>query len=263
MASNISINSIDSGVFFVEQLSSEPSPQRYNSPIFLIPAEQSGIHTREIPTIFSVTSPEPDIVTLDDDSNGQTFPYGFGAQQPTVPPSLNDLNLPPNLFNILAMMTLVQQNPTQHDDNYGPQSPEPSEPSPLSTPPKKLSKIDGRETPHTRSDDNTFYSEYEPRRVHWNSLLDESILSEGEPRGNYLLPSQSLPSPPHKMKRKLEMGVSFPKTEGVSQHVSKACGQMIPPTKDIPGPSTKDWNSTNSQTIFIHANKLIILFIIL
>ena len=42
----------------------------------------------------------------------------------------------------------------------------------------------------------------------------------------------------------------------MSQHVCKTCGQLIPPTKDIPGPSTKDWNSTNIQTIHIHANKL-------
>ena len=35
MASNISIESVDSDVFFVEQISNEPSPQRKNSPIIL------------------------------------------------------------------------------------------------------------------------------------------------------------------------------------------------------------------------------------
>ena len=34
-----------------------------------------------------------------------------------------------------------------------------------------------------------------------------------------------------------------------------------PPAKDIPGRSTTNWNSTNIQTIHIHPNKLIILFI--
>ena len=125
MASNISINSIDSDVFFVEQLSIEPSLQRNNSPIILNSTELSGMHTREIPTLFSVTSPKRDIVTLDDDFNAPTFPYGFGAQQPFVPPSLNDLNLPPNPFIVLATMAVVRANPTQHDDNNCPQSPEP------------------------------------------------------------------------------------------------------------------------------------------
>ena len=117
MAFNISINSIDSDVFFVEQLSSEPSPQRNISPNILTLTELSGIHTTELPTVWSVTSLEPDIVTLDDNSNDPTFPYGFGAQRPIVSPSVNDLNLPPNLFNILAAMTVVQQNQTQCDGN--------------------------------------------------------------------------------------------------------------------------------------------------
>ena len=47
----------------------------------------------------------------------------------------------------------------------------------------------------------------------------------------------------------------------LSQHVREAWGQMILPTKDIPGPSTKDWNSINIRTIHIHANKLKILLI--
>ena len=54
--------------------------------------------------------------------------------------------------------------------------------------------------------------------------------------------------------------LSFPKAL-VSQQVSKACGQLIPPAKYIPVPSTKDCNSTNIQTKHIHVNKLIILFV--
>ena len=96
MASNISMDSMDSDVFSVEQISNEPNPQRNNSLNYLNSTELSGIHTQEMPTISSVLSPEPDIVTLDGDSNDPTFPYRFGAQQPIVPPSLNDLNLPSN-----------------------------------------------------------------------------------------------------------------------------------------------------------------------
>ena len=103
-----------------------------------------------------------------------------------------------------------------------------------------VSTIDGWETPHTTTDDNTFYSEDEQGRVYWTSPLDETFYSEGEARRNYPLSNPSPPSPPRKMKRKLEMGISFPKREGVSQLVCEACGQVIPPTKDIPGPSSKD-----------------------
>ena len=119
--------------------------------------ELSRIHTGDIPTLSSVTSFEPNTVTVDDDSIDPTFPYGFGAQQPIVPPSLNELNLPPNPFNILAAMKVVQPNPTQHDNNYSRHSPEPSEPSHISTPPMNLSTIDGWETPHTTTDGNTIY----------------------------------------------------------------------------------------------------------
>ena len=108
MASNISTYSLDSDVFFVEQPLNEPGPQRNNFPNILNSTELAGTHTKDMPTISSVASPEPDIVNLDDDSNDLTFPYGFGAQQPIVPSSLNDLNLPPNPFNILAAMTVVQ-----------------------------------------------------------------------------------------------------------------------------------------------------------
>ena len=49
----------------------------------------------------------------------------------------------------------------------------------------------------------------------------------------------------------------------LSQHVCEACGQLIPPTKDIAGPLTRTKrtkNSTDTKTIFMQANKLIILF---
>ena len=232
MASKISIKSIDCEVNFVEQPSSDSSLQRNNSLNILQSTELSGKRTREMPTFSSVTSPEPDFVTLDDNFNDTTFPYGFVKQQPIVPPSLNDLNLLPNPFSILAATRVVQQKTTQqHVDKYSPQSPEPSEPPPMSTPPMNLSTIDGWETLHTITIDNTFYSEDEPKRAHWNSPLDETFHSEGKPWWIYLLPSPSPPSSPRKMERKLEIRMSSPKRKRVSQHACEAWVQMIPPDK--------------------------------
>ena len=95
-------------------------------------------------TISSVASPEPQIVTIDSVSNKPTFPYALGTQHPIVLPCLNDLNLPPNPFNVLATMAVIQQ-----DQGDSPQSPEPSDPSPISTQPMNLSTIDDWETTHT------------------------------------------------------------------------------------------------------------------
>ena len=178
-------------------------------------------------TNSSVASPEPQIVTIDSDSNEPTFPYAFGAQYPVVPPSLNDLNLPPNPFNVLASMAVIRQ-----DQGESPQSPEPSDPSLISTPPMNLSTIEGCETPHTTTDDNTFYSsENEPRRVNWDSFLQETFDSK-EPRRVYPTGSPpSTPPPPPRQKRELSIGMSFPKKEGVSQHTCEACGQPLPQTK--------------------------------
>ena len=209
MTSNISIASSDSDVFYVEEPSNEPSPQRNNSPNILNSTEISQAYAAQRPSVSSIASPELRIFTIDDDSNESTMPYRFGRQLPIVPPSLNDLNLPPNPFNILNLLAVVTQT---HDDNdgYSPQSPEPSDPSPISTPPMNVSTFYSWETPHTTTDDNTFYSSDEPRRVYWTSPPDEANDSEDEPRRIYVLSSPTLPSP-RKMKRKLEIGMSFPK----------------------------------------------------
>ena len=137
-------------------------------------------------------------------------------------------------------MVVVHPTGDGHDENYSPELPELSYPTPISLPPMNVSTFNSWETPHTTTDDNTFYSEDEPRRVYWTSPLDEIFYSEGEPRRIPLLSSPSQPSPPRKMKRKLGIGLSFPKRRGVLEHVCEASGQVIPPTKDIPGPSTKD-----------------------
>ena len=108
-------SSTESDVFYVERSSDEGSPIRSNTPAILNSVELSGAIARETITISSVASPEPRIVTIDSDSNDPTIPYGFGSQHPIVPPSLNDLNLPPNPFNVLAKMAV-----NRVDEAYSP-----------------------------------------------------------------------------------------------------------------------------------------------
>ena len=222
MSSNISLNSTDSDVFYVEKISNEPSPRRNNSPDILNSTETSQYHAVRMPSISTIVSPQPYIFTINDDSNEPTVAAGFGRQHPIVPPSLNDLNLPPNPFNIVATMAIANNTGDVNDDNYSPQSPEPSEPSPISTPPMNVSAFNSWETSYTTTDDDTFHSNDEPRRIYF---LPQS-------------PSPS-PSPPRRQKRKLSLGMSFPEEGGVSQHICEACGQKIPSTKDTPGPSSR------------------------
>ena len=99
MYRNSSFNSsTDSDVFYVEQSSPERSPIRHNTPTILNSTQLSGALDPETITISSVASPEPQIVTIESDSNEPTFPYAFGAQYPIVPPSLNDLICRPILL---------------------------------------------------------------------------------------------------------------------------------------------------------------------
>ena len=209
---NISLNSSStvSDVFYVEQPSGEGSPIRYTTPAILNSTESSGAMEREVITISSVASPESRIVTLASDSNDPTIPYGFGSQQPIVPPSLNDLNLPPNPFNVLATMAVVRV-----DDAYSPQSPEPSIPSPISTPPMTVSTIEGwGDTAHTTTDDATFYTDDEPRRVYWDTLSSDTFDSN-EPRNVSVASSPfSTPPPLRRQKRKLSIGMFFLKKSG-------------------------------------------------
>ena len=152
--------STDSDVFYVEHSSAESSPIRNNTPALLNSTQLSGATEPEAITISSVASPEPQIVTIDWHSNEPTFSHAFGTQHPIVPPSLNDLNLPPNPFNVLASMAVIQQ-----DQEDSPQSPQ-SDPSPISTPLMNLGTIEGWETTHKTTDDITSCSsENEPRRV--------------------------------------------------------------------------------------------------
>ena len=225
---NISLDSssTESDVFYVEQSSLEGSPIRNITPAILNSTEISGAMETEVITISSVASPEPRIVTLDSDSNDPTIPYGFGSQQPIVPPSLNDLNLPPNPFNVLATMAVVRVG-----DANSPHSPEPSIPSPISTPPMNVSTIEGWDTTHTTTDDATFYTDDEPRRVYWD-ISSSDTFDSNEPRNVSVASSpSSTPPPPPRQKRRLSMGMSFPQKEGASHHTCEACGQPLPQGK--------------------------------
>ena len=225
---NISLDSssTESDVFYVEPSSVEGSPIRNNTPALLNSTEISGAMERDVITISSVASPEPRIVTLDSDSNDPTIPYGFGSQQPIVPPSLNDLNLPPNPFNVLATMAVVRM-----DDACSPHSLEPSIPSPFSTPAMNVSTVEGWDTTHTTTDDATFYTDDEPRRVNCGISSIDTFDSD-EPRNVSVTSSPfSTPPSPRRQKRKLSIGMSFPKNGGVSQHTCEACGQPLPPKK--------------------------------
>ena len=222
MAFNLSLNSTDSDVFYVEQSSNDQSVLRPNTPIVLNSTEISGDDTREMISISSIALPEPQIVTIDDDSNESRMPYGFERQLPIVLPSLNDLNLPPNPFNILATMAIANNTQEANGNNYSPDSPDPSVPSSISTPPMNVIAFNSWETSHTTTDDDTFLSSDEPRRIY------------------FLPPSPSPPpSPPRRQKTKLSLGMSFPKDGGVLQHICEACGQTILSTKDTPGPSSR------------------------
>ena len=216
MYRNLSLDaSTDSDVFYVEHSSAGNSPIRCNTPAILNSTQLSGAIEPEAITISSVASPESHIVTIDSDSNEPTFPYAFGTKHPIVPPSLNDLNLPLNPFNVLATLPVIQQ-----DQDDSPQSPEPSDLSPISTPPMKLSSIQGWETPHTTTDDNTFYSsENEPRRVYWDFSPDETFDSNEPRRVSPAENPSSTSPPPQRQKRRLSMGMYFPQKRGVAAHL--------------------------------------------
>ena len=182
--------------------------------------------TRETITISSVASPEPRIVSKVSDTNVPTIPYGCGSQHPIVPPSLNNLNLPANPFKLLATMAMIRA-----DQAYSPQSPEPSTPSPVSTPPMNVSTIEGWDTTDTTTDGAKFYTDDEPRRVYWD-ILSSDTFDTNEPRNVSVASSRSstLP-PPRRQKRKLRIGMSFPKNGGVLHYICEACDQPLPARK--------------------------------
>ena len=113
-------SSTASDVSYEERSCEESSPVRNITPVVLNSTQLSGAMAKETITISSVASLEPQSVTIDSDSNEPTIPYVFGNQHPILPPSLNDLNLPPNPFNVLATTAVIRV-----EEEYSPQSPEP------------------------------------------------------------------------------------------------------------------------------------------
>ena len=180
-----------------------------------------------MPSISTIASPQPHIFTINDDSNEPTLPYGFGRQLPIVPPNLNDLNLPPNPFNILATMAVVLQTQNTHDDNYSPHSPEPSELSSISTPPMNVSAYNSWETTHSTTDDNTFYSEDEPRRVYWTSPWAKRLNPKKNPGGS--MSYHRFPHRRHRLqehrKGKKGLGMSFPRKGECRSTSAKPAGR--------------------------------------
>ena len=138
-----------------------------------------------------------------------------------MPPSLNDLNLPPSSFNVLGIMGVIRA-----DEKYSPQSQDPSNPSPISTPPMNVSTIEGWETTHKTTDNATLYSQDEPSRVFWDFSSNETF-DPSEPRHVSIAsrPS-STPPPPRQHKRKLSIEMYFIKM-GKSQHTCESCGQPL------------------------------------
>ena len=88
-----SSDSTDSDVFYVEQSMGEKRPQRNNNPDILNSTELSAAPARELITISTVVSPEPQILTIDPDSIDPTIPSGYERQDPMIPLSLNDFSI--------------------------------------------------------------------------------------------------------------------------------------------------------------------------
>ena len=114
----MSINSTDSDVFYVEESSNDPSLPGPNTPIVFNSTGMPGNDTREMMSISSIASPGPQFVTIDSESIEPTMPNGFEQRLPIIPPSLNDLNLPPNSSTNLATMAIANLTAEGHDENY-------------------------------------------------------------------------------------------------------------------------------------------------
>ena len=82
--------------------------------------------------------------------------------------------------------------------------------------PMNVSTIEDQDTTHTTTDDATFYTDDEPRRIYWDKSSSDTFDSN-EP-GNVSVassPSSTLP-PPRRQKRKLIIGMTFPKRGSVA-----------------------------------------------
>ena len=164
----IALDSTDSDDFYVESLLVLYNPPRNNIPDIINSTDFSEAHAKEVRTISSVASPEPQIVTIESDSKEPSTTYGYKRQEATIPPSLNDLNQSMKPFNIVttvspASTTEAQQCPTQYVDS--PINPKIFDISDISTPPVDISTVDDWQT---SSNIDTFKLD-EPRRLHIDS----------------------------------------------------------------------------------------------
>ena len=200
-------SSTESDAFHVERSSEEGSPAPENTPAVLNSTQLSGAMARETTAISSVASLEPQIVTNDSDSNEPTIPNEFGSQNPIVPSNLNDINLPPNPFKVLATVAVIRAA-----EEYSPQSPEPSIPSPISTPPMNVSTIEGWETTDKTTDDAIFLSEDEATRVYWNISSSKTFDSNEQKYVSIASTPPSTTPPPRRQKASSAWGF-FPKKE--------------------------------------------------
>ena len=177
----MSINSSDSDVLYVEQSSNDSSlpnrkrrlsstPQRCQATTPEKWYQYHPLHRLNHISWQSTLIRIKQQCQMDLDDSSQKFQHAW---------TICNLNLPPNPFNILATMAGVNPTEVGLDENYSPQSPEPSEPSPISTPLMNVKRYNSWESPHTTTDDNTFYLQDKPRRIHWTSPLDETFNSQG------------------------------------------------------------------------------------
>ena len=141
--------------------------------------------------------PELRLLTIISQSIEPAIPYGYGRQNPIIPPTLSDPNLSLHPFKILTTRAVVQPSVRQCDERERPQSPVQSELSSISTPLMIISTVERWET---SSDAGISFLEDELRRI-------------------VPLSSPSKPRPASKQKRRPSIGMTFPKTGGVSQHV--------------------------------------------
>ena len=87
MMQNNSFNSTDSDTFYVERSATELSAGEGKTLEILNSTELSGPLATEHITLSSVASPQPQLITIQPKSNESTIPYGYGRQDPVVPPS--------------------------------------------------------------------------------------------------------------------------------------------------------------------------------
>ena len=191
MFKSISTDSLstDLNVFNVERSSGENILLKLNTPDTLNSAEFSGALAKDVVTISSIASPEPQIVTNESHSKEPTMPYGYG-RQPIIPHSLNDLNPPMNPCNVMTLVSPAHRTETQRYPTQVDGSPIHSEMIDISV----ISRTIGVSTVDSRqisSEVGTFNSD-EPRKI--------------SPA------SSPIPTPPapRRQKSKLSMGMSSP-----------------------------------------------------